>query len=948
MNTMYKPIYLLLILMLLSISILSAHEGCNLPLSEKSNRIKVKMPATVEERLEIIDALEIDHYYIDNGYLITEVSETNANKLKSLPFEYDIVCSDVAAELKKENDAYYKAIRENSNARVAFENSNDTLGNIIKKPAAFQVLSTLGGYYSYAQMVTAMGNLINTYPTIVDTFSIGKTYEGRDIWCVKISDNVLTDENEPELGYMGLQHAREAIGGASMIFFMQYLCENYSTDNRIKDLVDNREFFIIPCMNADGWEYNRPTNSSGGGGWRKNRRPFGSGNYGVDLNRNWSVRWADCAGAMGASSCGSNSSSSETYWGTAAFSEPETQAVRAFTKTRNFSIFLDQHAYGPYYSIPPGRVADALSPADLKFYKELCANMGKYNGMKYGNSYEALAYEVAGGVKDWMLSGEIGVGTKGKVYGFTGEGGAGGGTGGSYGNFWPPANKIVILCKGMTYQNLQMAYTAGSYVDHQDLGNISVTTKTGNLPFRLRRLGLQNRPVTVSIIPLQNMSVGAAVTTSLANFNDTYDGNISYTLPAAITTGHVIKYAWKIETEAMVYYDTIAKIFNGVSEIADNMESGSVSANWTVTAGSGASPTWAYSSAYSYAGSRSLANAPAAPTTKYGTSAVTRTAQFNTNMNLSGSGSAYLSFMVKHRAENFCDKLQVQISTNGSTWTALSGKTTVKEPNNWDGSTINGEPALTGIREEWTREIFDLQNYVGLNNLRFRFVFTTTNTDANYVFNTDEGFFIDNFEVMSGGNSNVILPLELISFTGKNIEEGNLLNWTTASELNTTHFEIERTVNGVDFETLGSVAAAGNSKSIQQYNFIDKQPYLGENLYRLKMYDLDGSYSYSKMIAIEVHDATAFTFTPTGIEKLFPNPTNANLNVLFNVSENIASFNLQAYDITGAVLYQQQLQLEKGKHTIPIDVSILSTGQYILSITNPINNVTYEQKFIKQ
>lgn len=114
------------------------------------------------------------------------------------------------------------------------------------------------------------------------------------------------------------------------------------------------------------------------------------------------------------------------------------------------------------------------------------------------------------------------------------------------------------------------------------------------------------------------------------------------------------------------------------------------------------------------------------------------------------------------------------------------------------------------------------------------------------------------------------------------------------------------------------------------------------------MYDLDGSYSYSKMIAIEVHDATAFTFTPTGIEKLFPNPTNANLNVLFNVSENIASFNLQAYDITGAVLYQQQLQLEKGKHTIPIDVSILSTGQYILSITNPINNVTYEQKFIKQ
>jgi hypothetical protein len=105
---------------------------------------------------------------------------------------------------------------------------------------------------------------------------------------------------------MGHHHAREAIGGASMIFLMQYLCQNYATDSRIKDLVDNREIFIIVCANPDGWEHNRTLSASGGGQWRKNRRNNGSGQYGVDLNRNWGVNFANCTGAVGAASCGSS------------------------------------------------------------------------------------------------------------------------------------------------------------------------------------------------------------------------------------------------------------------------------------------------------------------------------------------------------------------------------------------------------------------------------------------------------------------------------------------------------------------------------------------------------------------------------------------------------------------------------------------------------------------
>ena len=940
-----KSYYKISFILLITLNIINIYAHDDFSAAQKSVRIKVWLPDNLEDRQMLKGALEIDHYYIENGYLITELSEYNAKKLKSLPFKSEILCSDIAAELKLKNDAYYAAIRKNPNARTAYENSGDTLGNIIKTPADFQVKSTLGGYYSYAEMMAAINTLRSKYPNLVDTFTIGKTVEGRDIKCVKISDNPTIDEDEPEIGYMGLQHAREAIGGASMIFFMQYLCENYATDARIKNLVDNREFFIIPCMNADGWEYNRSTNPNGGGGWRKNRKNFGA-NYGVDLNRNWGVRWADCAGAMGASSCGSNSPSTETYWGPSAFSEPETQAVRAFAKTRNFAIFLDQHAFGPYYSIPPGRQPDALSSTDLKFYKELCANMGKYNGMKYGNSYEALAYEVAGGVKDWMLKGEIGVGTKGKVYGFTGEGGAGGGSGGTYSSFWPPAEKIVILCKGMVYQNLQMAYTAGSYVDHQDLGNINITTTSGNLPFRIRRLGLVNKPVTVSVIPLQNIKVGAAVTTSLSNFNDIYNDNITYTLPTGIPAKTVIKYVWKVETEACVYYDTIVKVYNGTSIIADDMETGAASVKWTITAGIAASPSWDYSTTYAFSGSKSLANAP---TSKYGTAAVTRNADFKTQMDLSTVASAYLSFMVKHRAENFCDKMQVQISKDGSTWIPLSGKTTVKEPNNWDGSTINGDPALTGIHEEWAREIFDLKNYVGLKNLRLRFSFTSTNTDPDYLYNTDEGFFIDELSVIGGGNPSTMLPLELISFNGENDKAVNNLYWATATEKNTDRFQIERSVSGVNFETIGTVLAAGNSFKTQNYTFTDTKPYLGDNLYRLKMIDKDGTYTYSKLINIKINTASESILKPTGVEKLYPNPAQASLNIVFNeTAQNTPNYSIKMYDITGEEKYDQKLQMDNGENKITINTSDLSTGIYIVAITNLDNNVIYEQKFIKQ
>ncbi|HQO32869.1 MAG TPA: T9SS type A sorting domain-containing protein, partial [Chitinophagales bacterium] len=64
--------------------------------------------------------------------------------------------------------------------------------------------------------------------------------------------------------------------------------------------------------------------------------------------------------------------------------------------------------------------------------------------------------------------------------------------------------------------------------------------------------------------------------------------------------------------------------------------------------------------------------------------------------------------------------------------------------------------------------------------------------------------------------------------------------------------------------------------------------------------------------------------------------------------KNPQTYSLQAYDVTGAVRYQQQLQLNQGEHTINMDISSLPAGYYVLSVTNPVNRVTYEEKFVKQ
>ncbi len=936
-----KPIKATLILVLL-ISLCQIGNA-----QRKTSSVKIYLTEDANSRAQLLDMLQIDHFYEEDGAIISEINEGYLKKLKFSGYRYEVLVDDVGARVNELNRKY---IEDRQAGRIAIEQQGSSVDNIIPQPAAFTVNpAVFGGYLSFAQMEAAMDALVLAYPNIASKTSLGKSIENRDIWCIKISDNISgpDDANEPDVLYVGLQHAREAITGASMIFFMQYLAEQYSLDPKVKDLVDNREIYIIPCMNPDGWEYNR-LNGGVGMDQRKNRRNVGtdgaSTQKGVDLNRNWGVDWGDCnAPILGpASSCGSSSATMDTYWGTAAFSEPETNAIKNLVIAKNFVAAIDQHAYGPYYSLPFGRRSKhTMTAADQNFYMYVPAIMGQYNGMRANDSYGALGYEVAGGFKDWMLLGDIGTGTKGKVFGMTGEGSAGGGVSGN--SFWAPASQIVNLCRSMCFQNLQLAFAAGSYVDLQDASDIAVASKTGSFNFNLRRVGIGTGTVTVSLVPMGNIqAVGAPVVisaASLPNYYDTYAGSISYTLPAALVNEQRIKFAWKVETGGNTYYDTIVKFYNPVTLFSDNME-GSFGTNWTNTAtGSPASGfgynytsgNWVFTTSGGYNSTKALSESAAG--TNYGSRA-RRVVQYNSTLALGNATAAYLSFWTRHRIENFRDKVRVEVSPDGTNWTAIAGTTTIQEPGTLDGSTIGGIPSLTGIRDNWTHELFNLSAYNGQANLRLRFIFTSDNDPTTFVGEVDEGIFIDDVKIIKSTVSLNTLPVHFLSFAGRlQQDESVRLDWDAQILSGHDYFEVEKSSDGINFVSIG------RGPSSAPYYKIDRSPYIGNNYYRVKQVDVDNKIAYSTVVNV--------VYNPWKLHvSVYPNPVKDVLTVKINSTKN-DTYTILIADLSGRKVYEQKITTTATTREVNINMSNEATQMYILTVRNSRNEIVSTEKIAK-
>ena len=143
-------------------------------------------------------------------------------------------------------------------------------------------------YHNEWELLVAIRDAEVANPDLVDVFPAGRSYQGRTIWAAKVSDNVAEDENEPEVLFDSLHHAREHLTIEQILDTFGQLTTRYDDSARIRNIVDKREVWFIFALNPDGWAHD--LGGSPYRGWRKNRQPnSGSSNIGTDLNRNYEL-----------------------------------------------------------------------------------------------------------------------------------------------------------------------------------------------------------------------------------------------------------------------------------------------------------------------------------------------------------------------------------------------------------------------------------------------------------------------------------------------------------------------------------------------------------------------------------------------------------------------------------------------------------------------------------
>jgi len=178
-----------------------------------------------------------------------------------------------------------------------------------------------------------------------------------------------------------------------------------------------------------------------------------------------------------------------------------------------------------------------------------------------------------------------------------------------------------------------------------------------------------------------------------------------------------------------------------------------------------------------------------------------------------------------------------------------------------------------------------------------------------------------------------LLPVEWLDFTYERSPEGIILNWKTASELNNSHFEIERRSVAYDtsFRKIGETEGSGNSQEVMSYQFLDPRPSAGTNLYRIRQVDFDGTDDYSTTIEV-LFDVRELE-TPV---VLYPNPVSGRLNARILPHIQSRMFKLELVNLQGKTILRRELYASNYLQEMGIDVSGISAGMYVYRIMDGI------------
>jgi len=371
---------------------------------------------------------------------------------------------------------------------------------------------SLAGYRTYTNLYTELMNLQTTHPTICKLYDVGDSrgkgystaaYDSykHEIWAMKVSDNVATEEDEPCIFYMGEHHAREPISLEVAMYILNYIVSNYGSDPAITDDVNNKQIWFLPLVNPDG---HKIVTDEVDLWWRKNIRDNNSNGAidagttdGVDLNRNYGWEW----GGEGTST----DPTDITYCGPSGFSEPETMAMKNVLDQHHFVAGISYHSYSELVLYPYGYATAPVAPdqTSLAALAVSMANTIAADGGGYYTPEKSSSLYPASGTTDDYAYGQHG------TFAFTIELGT---------QFIPPATEIAAMCSN----NLQAALIL--------LHRVNKSTMTGTVKDANTLLPLQ---AEVYIQGIDNTGAYRLPYTSDVTFGRYYrmlpDGNYSVT-----------------------------------------------------------------------------------------------------------------------------------------------------------------------------------------------------------------------------------------------------------------------------------------------------------------------------------------------------------------------------------------------------------------------------------